>query len=382
MKSIYLDYAATTPLDSRVREAMEPYWIERFGNPSSGHRFGAEALDAVEKARRQVAGLLSAEPNSIVFTGSGTEADNAALIGTALALKEKGRHLITSAIEHSAVLRTVEFLVSQGFEADMLPVEPNGILDPGRLEKALRPDTILVSVMHANNEIGTIQPLAEIGRIVRSCGILLHTDAVQSFGHLPIDVDALGVDLLSLSAHKLYGPKGVGALFIRKDTPFVPLIHGGGHEKGRRSSTHNVPGIVGLGRAMEIARTEMDDENRRILALRDRLWDGIRERIGGVDLNGDPVKRLHNCLNCSFERVAGDALLMRLDMAGVAVSSGSACSSGSGKPSHVLTAIGLSPERSGGSLRLTLGRFTTAEEIDRAVDILESEVRALRSLAA
>lgn len=382
MNRIYLDYAATTPVDPRVREAMEPYLERLFGNPSSIHTFGQEALVAVENARKNVAALLQADPQEIVFTGSGTESDNTAIISACRTFHQKGNHLVITAIEHHAVIHICDFMKEQGFDVTLIPVGSEGIADPADIRKALTKKTILISVMHANNEIGTIQPVREIGEIAKDRGICFHTDAVQTFGHIPVLVDELHADFLSLSAHKLYGPKGVGALYIRKGTPFVPLIHGGGQEKNRRSSTHNVPGIVGLGKAAELAAAEMQEEHGRILSLRERLSEKIKQTIGGVCINGHTVNRLANNLNMSIDGVEGESLLMRLDMEGIAMSSGSACSSGSGEPSYVLLALGLQKEQARGSIRITLGRFTTEGEVDRTADVLKKVVNALRSLSA
>ena len=382
MKRIYMDYAATTPMDTRVREAMEPYWSNKFGNPSSIHSFGQETLEAVENARRKVATLINATPSEIVFTSGGTEANNTAIKSTCYALREKGNHIITTAFEHHAVLHPCEFMKSQGFDVTFIPVGQDGIVDPTDIEKAITQKTILISVMHANNEVGTIQPISEIGAIARKRSIIFHTDAVQTCGHIKIDPEKMNIDLLSLSAHKFYGPKGVGALYIRKGIPFLPFMHGGGQEGGRRSSTHNVPGIVGLGKAAEIAWQEMKTEYERISQLRDRLLDRILQQIEDVHLNGDREKRLPNNINISVEHVEGEALLMNLDLEGIAVSTGSACSAGSQEPSHVLKALRLSREFARGSLRLTLGRFTTEEEVDRVSDVLTSAVKHLRSLSS
>ena len=381
MKRIYMDYAATTPVDPRVLEAMIPYLREEFGNPSSIHSYGQESLEGVDGARQSVADLLGADPSEIVFTGSGTEADNMAIQGVCRALQNRGNHIITTSIEHHAVLRCCEFMASQGFEVTTVSVNKDGIVDPSDIGKSIKKGTILISVMHANNEIGTIQPISEIGKIARERGVLFHTDAVQSYGHIPIDVDAMSIDLLSLSAHKLYGPKGVGALYIREGTPIVSLIYGGEQEQGRRSSTHNVPGIVGLGEASRIAGQEMKQELKNITVLRDRFFRLIKENIPDVRLNGHPTTRLPNNLNLSIEHVEGEALLMNLDLEGIAVSSGSACSAGSGKPSHVLMALGLSETLARGSLRLTLGRYTTGEEIEQAAAVLARIVQKLRDLS-
>ncbi len=376
-----MDYAATTPVDPRVVEAMIPYFREKFGNPSSIHSYGQESLESVDAARLSVTDLLGADPSEIVFTGSGTEADNTAIQGVCRALEKRGNHVITTTIEHQAVLRCCEFMASRGFEVTRVPVNKDGIVDPSDIEKSIQKGTILISVMHANNEIGTIQPIAEIGKIARKKGILFHTDAVQSYGHIPIDVDAMSIDLLSISAHKIYGPKGTGALYIRENTPVVPLLHGGSHEQGRRSSTHNVPGIVGLGKASRIAKQEMDQEIKNTTALRNQLLQLIEKNISGVHFNGHPVDRLPNSLNLSIEHVEGEALLMNLDLEGIAISSGSACSAGSGKPSHVLMALGLSETLARGSLRLTLGRYTTREEIEQTADAIARIVKKLRDLS-
>jgi cysteine desulfurase len=376
-----MDYSATTPVDDRVREAMEPYWTEKFGNPSSIHGFGQETLEAVETARKNVASLLHANPSEIIFTSGGSESDNTAVKSVGLALREKGNHIITSNIEHHALWHTCDFMTSRGFDVTFLPVDGMGIVDPSAVEKAISKKTILISIMHANNEIGTIQSIQEIGSIARENGVLFHTDAVQTFGHLPIDVDKMHIDLLSLSAHKLYGPKGIGALYLRKDTPFVPLIHGGSQEQGRRGSTSNVTGIVGLGKASEIAGQEMDKEYLSVKRLRDKLLDTIRKKLDGVQLNGHPDLRLPNNIHLSIDHVEGESLLMNLDLEGIAVSSGSACSSGSTEPSHVLTALGLSPNQSRGSVRITLGRFNTDREVDFVANTLKRVVEHLRSLS-
>lgn len=378
---IYLDYAATTPVDPRIRKVMEPFWTEIFGNASSIHGFGQDALEAMDRGRKQIASLLNAQPEEIIFTSGGTEADNTAIKSTAIALRKKGNHIITSAIEHPAVLRTCEFMETQGFVVTYLQADDKGVIDPGLVEKTIRPETILITVMHANNEIGTIQPIVEIGEIARKHNILFHTDAVQTFGHESIDLRDLPIDLLSLSAHKINGPKGIGALYLRKGTPFIPYLHGGGQEKGRRATTCNIPGIVGLGMAAEIAMQEMETENKRIQILRDRLLHIIQNKIDGVKLNGHPTQRLKNNIHLSIEGVEGESLLMNLDLEGIAASSGSACSSGSTEPSHVLTAIGLSAEQSRGSLRITLGRFTTEIEVDESAEKLEKVVTHLRSLS-
>ncbi len=381
MNQIYMDYAATTPVDPRVIQAMTPFWNEKFGNPSSIHSFGQEAKEAIEKAREYIATLLNARPSEIVFTSGGTEADNTAIKSTGYMLREKGNHIITTSIEHHAILHACEFMTSQGFNVTCLPVGKDGIVDISAIERAINENTILISVHHANNEIGTIQPIAEIGALVKDRSILFHTDAVQTCGHLEIDVDKMEIDLLSLSGHKFNGPKGVGALFIREGTPFIPFMDGGSQELGRRSSTHNVTGIVGFGKAAEIAGNEMDKENKILSHFRDRLIHIVQEEIRGVYLNGHSEKRLPNNIHFSFDNVEGEALLMNLDLEGVAASSGSACSAGSSEPSHVLQALGISPELMRGSLRLSLGRYTTEKEVDRVAEVLIQVVHHLRSLS-
>ena len=382
MKQIYLDNAATTPVDPRVVEAMTPYWNQIYGNPSSNHSAGQAALDAVEQARERAAALFHVESEEIIFTGSGTEADNTALIGVGHALRGKGKHLITSAIEHKAILETAKYMQEIGWEVTILPVDKDGLVNSDDFKKAIRPDTVLASIMHANNEIGTIQPIGELSRIAKEHGIVFHTDAVQSAGHVEIDFHKLEMDYLSLSAHKLYGPKGVGVLIQKKGAPFAPFMHGGSHEKSRRASTHNVPGIVGLGMACDLAKKQMVDDEGRIQSLREFFWRKLRDQIDGVHLNGHPVKRLANNLNVSFDHVDGEALLMNLDMEGISVSSGSACSAKSGGASHVLTALGLPKERLSSNIRFSLGRSVTLEDIEDTVDILTRIINRLRSLSS
>lgn len=381
MNRVYLDYAATTPTDPRVVEAMRPYFTEIYGNPSSLHAFGQETKAAVEKARAELAALLGCKTEEIVFTSGGTEADNQALEGVAFASEKKGNHIIVSKIEHHAVTECCEFLKKRGFDITYLPVDKDGLVDPNEVEKAITPKTILVSVMHANNEIGTIEPIAEISKRVKAKGVVFHTDAVQTVGHLPTKVDELGVDLLSLSAHKLYGPKGVGALYIRKGTRVIPFLHGGAQEHNRRASTENVPGIVGLGAAAEIAGREMAEEARRLQPLRDKLIKGLLEKIPEVQLNGHPTERLPNNVNVSVHFIEGESMLLNLDMLGIAASSGSACTSGSLEPSHVLLAIGLPHEIAHGSLRFTMGKNTTEAEIDYVLDNLPAIVDKLRKMS-
>jgi len=381
MRKIYLDYAATTPTDPEVVKAMLPYFSETFGNPSSAHEFGREARAAVEAARETVASLLGAKAAEIVFTSGGTESNNFAVKGVAYANRSKGNHIITSSIEHHAVTEPCHFLEKQGFEVTVLPVDRYGVVDPDTVGKAITDRTILISIMHANNEIGTIQPVAEIGKLAREKGIYLHTDAVQTFAHIPFTVDALNVDLLSLSAHKLYGPKGVGALYIRKGTRITSFMHGGEQEGKRRASTHNVPGIVGLFKAVEIARAKLQEEMATQTRLRDRLIKGILERIDRSRLNGHPTERLPNNVNVSIEFVEGESMLLSLDMEGIACSTGSACSSGSLDPSHVLLAVGLSHEMAHGSLRFSVGRFTEEGDIDRVLEALAPIVEKLRRMS-
>lgn len=377
---VYMDHAATTPVDPRVVEAMEPYYSSKYGNPSSLYSAGQEAREAVEEARSRVAKLLNAGSENIIFTSGGTEADNLALKGVAYANRKRGRHIITSKIEHHAVLEPCEWLEKQGFQVTYLPVDEYGIVSPESLENAIRDDTILVSIMHANNEIGTIEPIQELGRIAREHGAYFHTDAVQSYGKIPIDVHAMNIDLLSMSAHKLYGPKGVGALYVRNGVRMEPLLHGGGHEFRKRSGTENVPGIVGFGKAAEIASKEMPSEARRLVKLRDRLIKGALE-IENSRLNGHPEKRLPNNANFVFLFVEGESLVLELDFHGISANTGSACSSKTLEPSHVLSAIGLKPEETHGSLRLTLGRQNTPEEVDYVLEVLPRVVERLRAIS-
>jgi cysteine desulfurase len=381
MRKIYLDYAATTPTDPEVVKAMMPYFSETFGNPSSPHEFGRDARVAVEAARENVAALLGATAAEIVFTSGGTESNNFAVKGVAYANRNKGNHIITSSIEHHAVSGPCHFLEKQGFEVTVLPVDGYGMVDPDTVRKAITDRTILISIMNANNEIGTIQPIAEIGRIARERGIYLHTDAVQTFAHIPFTVESLNVDLLSLSAHKFYGPKGVGAIYIRKGTRLTPFMHGGEQEGKRRASTHNVPGIVGLSRAVDMAREKLQEEMATQTRLRDQLIKGLLERIDRSRLNGHPTGRLPNNVNVSIEFVEGESMLLSLDMEGIACSTGSACSSASLDPSHVLLAIGLSHEMAHGSLRFSLGRFTDEGDIDRVLEALPPIVEKLRRMS-
>jgi len=382
MKRIYLDHSATTPVDLEVANLMMTYYTEKYGNPSSVHSFGREAKQALEEARRQVAELIGATPQEITFTSGGTEADNLAILGTAEALRKKGKHLITSAIEHHAVLETFEYLAKNGFELTVVPVDAEGIVSVEDVRKAIRPDTILISVMHANNEVGAIQPIAEIGQLAKELGITFHVDAVQSLGKIPVNVKEMNIDLLTMSSHKIYGPKGVGALYIRKGVRIVPRAHGGSQEKKRRSGTENTPGIIGFGKACELIGSRMDEEAKSQTKLRDKLMNGILERIEYVKVNG-PVgeKRLPNNVNVSIRFVEGESLLLSLDMLGIAASSGSACTSGSLDPSHVLLAMGLVHEIAHGSLRFSLGHQNTEEEIDYVLEQLPKIVDRLRMMS-
>ncbi|NLL19895.1 MAG: cysteine desulfurase NifS [Clostridia bacterium] len=380
MKKVYLDHSATTPIRAEVAQAMMVAMTEQFGNPSSVHSFGRAAKKALEEAREQVAQLIGAQPGEIVFTSGGTEADNLAVIGTAMANRKKGKHIITSSIEHHALLDSCKWLEKNGFEVTYLPVDSNGLVRVEDLMAALREDTILISIMHVNNEVGTIQPIEEIGKIARDKGILFHTDAVQSVGKIPVDVNELQVDLLSLSAHKIYGPKGVGALYIRKGTRVEPRNFGGGQERKRRPGTENIPGIVGFGKAAELARINLPEEQKLII-LRDKLIDGLLERIPDCQLNGDREKRIPTNVNVSIRFLEGEALLLSMDLKGIAASSGSACTSGSLDPSHVLLAMGICHEIAHGSLRMTLGRDNTEEDIDYVLDELPAIVERLRNMS-
>jgi cysteine desulfurase len=381
MRHIYMDHNATTPLREEALVAMLPYLQEEFGNPSSLHSFGRQARKAVETAREQVAVTLGARPREIVFTGCGTESDNQAIKGVAYASRGKGDHVVTTQIEHKAVLQACQYLEGQGFRVTYLPVDRYGVVDPGDVARAITGQTVLVSVMFANNEVGTVQPIAEIGRICQERGVTFHTDAVQAVGKLPVDVMELGVDLLSLSAHKFYGPKGIGALYVRQGTKIDPLLHGGHQEWGRRAATENVAGIVGLGKAVELRRGEMAAEADRLAALRERLHAGIAARIDHVYLNGHPTRRLPGTLSLCFDYVEGEGIIMGLDLAGVAVSSGSACTSASLEPSHVLLAMGVRPATAQGSIRFSLGRENTEEDVDRVLDVLPPIVERLRAMS-
>ncbi len=380
-KMIYLDNAATTRTAPEVVEAMLPYFTENYGNPSSVYRFAAKNKCGVDRQREAIAEILGANANEIYFTAGGSESDNWAVKAAAEAYREKGNHIITTKIEHHAILHTAEYLEKQGYDVTYLDVDEDGLVDTDELEKAIRPETILISVMFANNEIGTVQPIKEIGRIAKEHGILFHTDAVQAFGQIPIQVDGLGIDMLSASGHKLNGPKGIGFLYIRKGVKIRSFIHGGAQERRRRAGTENVPGIIGLGTAAKRAARTMEERAERESALRDYLISRVMAEIPHTKLNGHATKRLPNNANFSFRFVEGESLLLNLDMKGICASSGSACTSGSLDPSHVLLAIGLPHEIAHGSLRLTLGEDTVKEEIDYVVDALKEIVKRLREMS-
>jgi len=381
MKRIYLDYAATTPQDPQVTKAMEPFFFEKFGNPSSIHTEGQIARKAIEEARETVASFLGAKPEEIVFTSGGTESNNFALEGIAFANEKKGNHIIISAIEHHAITEPAKFLEKRGFKITVVGVDKYGLVDPSDIKKAITDKTILISIMHANNEIGTIQPISEIARIAKEKEIYFHTDAVQTVGHIPVNVNDLNVDLLSLSAHKFYGPKGVGALYIRKGTRIERFLHGGDQENSRRASTHNTPGIVGMAKAIELCKEKMQEEAEFQTGLRDKLIDNVLKNIPEVYLNGHPKIRLPNNANFSIRYIEGESLLLNLDLLGIAVSTGSACTSSSLEPSHVLLAIGLSHEVAHGSVRFTLGRWTKEEDIDYVLEQLPKVVKKLREMS-
>lgn len=380
---IYLDHSATTPVDPRVRDAMLPYFTEIFGNPSSLHRYGQRALAAVDDARQRIADILSAPTREIVFTANGTEANNLALRGVAFAARAASpqrNHIITTPIEHHAVLRTGEQLEREfGFEITQVPVNRHGVVDPDAVARAITDRTILISVMYANNEVGTVEPLAEIGKIAEAKGIYFHTDAVQAGGFLPLDVNALGVDLMSLGAHKFHGPKGIGVLYLRTGTKILPTQTGGSQERGRRAGTENVPYIVGFAKALELAQSEREATNATLQEQRERLVEGLLEAIPGVELTGHPTQRLPGHSSFVIPGAVGDEMVFALDLAGVAVSTGSACTAGSLEPSHVLAAMGYSPEVARGALRVTLGRENTDAEIDEALRVMPQTIERLRA---
>ncbi len=377
---IYLDHSATTPVDPRVRDAMLPYFTEQFGNPSSLHRYGQMALAAVDDARQTVADILSAPVREIVFTGNGTEANNLALRGIALANRARGNHIITTPIEHHAILRTCEQLEREfGFEITYVPVNRHGMVNPDDIARAITERTILISVMYANNEIGTIAPIAEIGKMARARGIYFHTDAVQAGGYMPLDVNALHADVMSLGAHKFHGPKGVGVLYLRSGTKILPTQTGGNQERGRRAGTENVPYVVGFARALEIAQGAREATNAELRAKRDRLVEGLLEAIPGAELTGHPTERLPGHSSFVIPGAVGDEMVFALDLAGVAVSTGSACTAGSPEPSHVLAAMGYAPDAARGALRITLGRGNTDAEIGEALQIIPQTIERIRT---
>lgn len=380
-KCIYMDNAATTQVYPEVFEAMKPYFTEFYGNPSSIYSFAGNSKKAVEDSRKTIADFLGAKTEEIYFTGGGSESDNWALKATADAYGNKGKHIITSKIEHHAILHTCEYLEKKGFEVTYLDVDENGFVNPVDVEKAIRPDTILISIMTANNEIGTIEPIAEIGKIAKEHGVLFHTDAVQAFGHIPMNVDEMNIDMLSASGHKINGPKGIGIMYIRKGVKIGSFVHGGAQERQRRAGTHNVPGIVGIGKAVELARDNMKERMEYETKLRDHLISRVMEEIPYAKLNGDKVNRLPNNVNVCFRFIEGESMLILLDQNGVCGSSGSACTSGSLDPSHVLLAIGLPHEIAHGSLRLTLSEKNTMEEVDFTVDKLKGIIERLRSMS-
>lgn len=381
MRKVYFDHNATTPVDRAVLEAMLPFFTDEFGNASSIHSTGQRARAAVERAREQVAALIGARPADITFTSGGTESDNLAIFGIIAAASGERKHVITSAIEHHAVLNTCQALEKQGVAVTYLPVGREGVVDADEVRRALRPETVLITVMHANNELGTVQPLEEIGLLAAEADVYFHTDAVQSAGKLSVNVENLGVDLLSISGHKLYGPKGVGALYVRKGTRLRPILYGGHHERDRRPGTENVAGIVGLGAAAELGRQHQADESARIAGLRDRLERGLLERIPQAHVNGSRAHRTPNTANITFSFCEGEALVIALDLKGIACSTGAACSSGAVEPSHVLTAIGLPPEEARASLRFSLGRANTVEDVEFALAVVPGVVEHLRELS-
>jgi cysteine desulfurase len=378
-KSVYLDHSATTQVDVRVVEAMLPYFTEKFGNASSLHRWGQAAMAGLDSARRTVAEILHANPNEIVFTGCGSESDNLAVRGVAMALRSRGNHIITTPIEHHAILRTAEQLEKEfGFEVTRVPVNRFGVVNPDDIARAIKPSTVLVSVMYANNEVGTIEPLAEIAQITKKHNIVFHTDAVQAGGYLDLDVNKLGIDLMSLGAHKFHGPKGIGALYVRAGTPLLSTQTGGSQERSRRAGTENIPYIVGFATALKIAQSERETMNARLVAMREKLVEGILERVAQAQLTGDPKNRLPGHASFVIPGAIGDEMVLGLDLAGVAGSTGSACTAGSAEPSHVLAAMGYSADVARGALRLTLGRDNTDEDVDYAINVVEDVVKKLR----
>lgn len=380
MKRIYFDYAATTPVDHRALKAMAPYFSEKFGNTMSLHSFGQEAKLALEESREIVADLINAKPNEIVFTSSATESNNLALKGVAFANKNKGKNIIISTIEHPCIVESSKWLEKNGFEVTKIKVDKYGLVNPEDIEKAIRKDTILVSVIHASNEIGTIQPIEKIGKICRQKKVLFHTDAAQSFGKIPIDANKMNIDLLTASSHKLYGPKGAACLYVREGTKIEPILHGGGQENGLRSSTVNIPAIVGFGKACQVSKKKMEKEGERLIKLRDKIIKNIL-KIENSHLNGHPTNRLPNNANFWFSFIEGESLVIQLDLHGIAASTGSACSSIKLEPSHVLLAIGLKPQEAHGSLRISLGRWTTEKEIEYLIKVLPGIIKQLRKIS-
>ncbi len=381
-RKVYLDYSATTPTDPRVVEEMIPYFTEHFGNPSSIYSTGLEAKDAIEHAREQVAHLINAEPKELIFTSGGTESDNWALIATARRLKHKGKHIITSAIEHHAILHSCEYLAKEGFDITYVGVDHDGLVDPAEVEAAIRPDTILISIMYVNNEVGSVQPITEIGAIAKKHGILFHTDAVQALGNVPIDVKTMNIDMMSMSSHKIYGPKGIGAIYVRSGVNLPTYIHGGAQERKKRAGTENVPGIVGFGKAAELACQNFNTHVAHVSKLRDHFVDRVLNEIPYTYFNGSKDHRHPGNANITFEYVEGESILLYLDFAGVSCSSGSACSSRSLQPSHVLTAMGIPVELIHGSIRFTFGNPTTMEDVDYTVDKLKGIIEKLRGISS
>lgn len=381
MKSIYMDHSATTPVDAEVFQAMIPYYNDRFGNASSVYALGQISRKAVEEARENVASLFNATPEEIIFTSGGTEADNQAIIGYMTAHAQRGHHIITSAIEHHAVLETCAYLEKQGFVVTILPVDENGVVQPAFLKEALRPDTSLVSIMHANNEVGTIQPIRELAALTHEAGAIFHTDAVQTAGKIPVDVIDMGIDMLSASSHKLYGPKGVGCLYLKKGLRIANIMHGGGQERKLRAGTENVPGVVGFGKAAELARAHMSERAEKLGMLANRLREGILNTIPDTICTGHPAERVPGSVSVCFRYVEGESILLMLDSLGVMASSGSACTSGSLDPSHVLLALGLPHEIAHGSLRLTLGKDNTEADVDYVLQVLPSIINNLRRMS-
>ena len=380
-KKIYLDYAATTPVDPRVLKKMAPYFSQKFGNTMSLHSWGQEAKEILEESRMVVAELIGAKAEEIIFTSSATESNNLTLKGVAFANKKKGNHIIISSIEHSCIMETASWLERQGFKVTRLKVDKYGLVDPDNVKKSITKGTILVSIMHANNEIGTIEPIEEIGSICKEKGVLFHTDAAQTFGKIPLNVNKMNIDLLTASSHKMYGPKGAAILFLREGTKIEPLLHGGGHEFGLRSSTVNLTAIVGFAEAVKICQKEMEKEAKRLTKMRDKLIKGVLEKIPQSRLNGHPTKRLPNNTNFSFDFVEGESIVIQLDLLGIAAYNGSACSSEKLEPSHVLLAIGLKPHQAHGSLRMSLGRWTKEKEIDYVLEVLPGVIKQLRKIS-